>query len=217
MINKNPNHDHNNTNNSLAFIMKNTFNLVYTKKPFLKQTFLEELTKVRLLPIIYLDFDLLYTEYARLDISFNGNRDISLYQIHSDNITDKLTNIIQQVSKKQCLVIVDSLNGLVNTFTQQEPNRIANSYLALLTTVAKQTNSIIVCACIARKKSYGINNNRLLLVSSNMYAIRLKNMNVVCLNENINEQGILKIITMNILDENLVFERKCDLSLSTND
>jgi hypothetical protein len=198
----------------MNFLTEKTFNLVYTAEPFLKQIFLEETTKNKL-PIIYLDFDLLYTGYVKMGIIPN-DQNIRLYQVYSENMNGILTDTILQVSKKPYLVIIDSLNGFYNTFNKNRINssRLVNSYLALLATASQQSKSIVVCSCIAKKRQMRDNKNRLLLEPIHRYITHLKNMNIIQLeNERAKEQQS-KTITMNFLNDDLAIRASSDLNIS---
>lgn len=174
-------------------IQKKPFNLIFTQQPFLKQVFLQKLTTIEI-PIIYLDFDLLYSGYQKMGL-IKKNQNLQLYQIYPENLQKKIIETIQIISKKRTLVILDSLNGFYNLYDDINVGRKINAYLMLLYTFAEQSNSIIICSCIAKQKE-----NELILVPLNRHVWHSEKMNVINLKK-INDD-----ISLNFLDDDLLLK-----------
>ncbi len=127
-------------------ISKETLNLVCARDPFLKQMFLEELTKTHQ-SVIYLDFDLLYSGYVKTGV-ISQRPGTVLQQVCAGNLVDMLARTYRTVSQNRCLVIVDSLNGLYSLPGMGDSGRMPNSYVMMLAAMAEQSGSRVVCSCM---------------------------------------------------------------------
>ena len=130
---------------------KNTLNSVLCSEPFVKARFLSELVNQIDIPIIYLDFDLLYSGYLKAEI-ISEKANVSLYAPSKENWNDTLKKILLLVSNKKSVVVIDSLNGLYNLLDGKDVGRLVNAYIMLLVFVAKESDSKILFASMARKK-----------------------------------------------------------------
>ncbi|WKT58492.1 hypothetical protein QVH35_03635 [Candidatus Nitrosotenuis chungbukensis] len=78
------------------------------------------------IPTIYLDFDLLYSGYVAANILPQSD-DIRLFQPTEQTWSKLLVQILDEISKEQHIVIIDSLNGFYNIFTnEKDAGRLIN-------------------------------------------------------------------------------------------
>ena len=141
----------------LSSIMKiielNTLNSIMFSDPFLKTIFLNKLILKTNTPILYLDFDLLYSGYVTSNIISLRNG-VTLYHPTKDNWIKTLKTILLKLSENKSMLIMDSLNGLFNLHNEKkDAGRLINSYIMFLSCVAKMSNSCIVLPSITRKKN----------------------------------------------------------------
>lgn len=126
-------------------------NLVLCNEAFVKTFFISKLVDVIDYPIIYLDFDLMYSGYV-VSRLMPKKENVSLFYV-SKNSWNKIVNyVLKKVSMEKCLVVIDSLNGLSNFFEERDSGRIINTYHMLLGSLAVQSESILITAAIAKRK-----------------------------------------------------------------
>jgi SepF-like predicted cell division protein (DUF552 family) len=139
--------------------MKNKFsdkspNIILCPNPFLKTEFLNKLIDSDTFPVIFLDFDLLYSGYI-----FSGmikkNENVKIIRSSKINWENDLKEVIKKISEEKVLVILDSLNGVYNMFDEIESTRFINAIIMLLSSVARYTKSIIVATAMAIKNDDG--------------------------------------------------------------
>ena len=127
-------------------------NSLFYSDPFLKVGFISKLIQDTKLGVLYLDFDLLYSGYlASGTISTKEN--LSLFQPTTETLYPIFKEILVKVSLSQNLIIIDSLNGLYNILNRKKNiGKTAMSFIMLLTSIAKMTQSYVVVASMARYK-----------------------------------------------------------------
>ncbi len=130
---------------------KSNPNVILCSQPFMKSQLLNDLIDSVDYPVIFLDFDLLYSGYI-ISKMISKNERIEIYQPEKESLEKIFSKIVKKVSEKRFLVILDSMNGFYNLFTKIESGIFINAVIMLLTSVAKQTNSIIAISAMARKK-----------------------------------------------------------------
>jgi len=133
------------------YLEKNTLNSVLCTEPFVKAAFLSKLVEQINVPILYLDFDLLYSGYVNASI-LPSKANVSLFSPSESDWNQILQKILMMILKEKSIVIVDSLNGLYNLFDGKEVGRLVNSYIMLLVFVAKESDSRVLVVSMARKK-----------------------------------------------------------------
>ena len=126
-------------------------NVVLCSEPFLKSQFLNELIDSVDFPVIFLDFDLLYTGYS-ISAMVPKNKKVEVYHPNRANLEKIFSEVTKKISDKEYLVILDSFNGIYNLFTEIESGVFINAIVMLLASVANQNNSKIVVSAMARKK-----------------------------------------------------------------
>jgi hypothetical protein len=131
-------------------IEKNTMNSVLCYEPFLKTRFLANLIKKFDIPIIYLDFDLMYSGYITSEM-LPLRENVTLWRPSKEDWNQILKTILQKISQEKCLIIIDSLNGFSNLFEGKNTGREINAYIMLMTSMANQTRSNVLFVSMARK------------------------------------------------------------------
>ncbi len=129
----------------------NNINGLIAKEPFDKAGFLEKLIQSMTIPIIYLDFDLLYSGYVKSEM-LTKKENVSLYSVTKETWKNNFKDILCKVSKERYLIIIDSLTGFHNLLNQKDSGRLIDSYLMLLGCVARESDSIVLFVGVARKK-----------------------------------------------------------------
>ena len=195
MLDKNPEIDNpQNLSDFIKILESNTLNLIMHSDPFLKTSFLNKLILTTKYPVIYLDFDLLFSGYITSN-SIPKNQEMILYQPTRIKLLETIKTILVEISKKKSTLIIDSLNGLFNLYHEnKDAGRLVNSYIMLLSSIAKNSNSCILISGLTRRK----NNEKWVLSITGRHIIKTKQMNTIWL-ERKNSSFIA-----NILDEKTI-------------
>ena len=151
MLDKNPDQRIIQVNEAGKYLEQNTLSSILCKEPFVKAAFLSELIKQIETPIVYIDFDLLYTGYCKAGI-IEKKENISLFSPIKDDWNQILEKVLLMISNKKSVVIIDSLNGLYNLLDGKDVGRLVNTYIMLLAFVARESNSTVLFASVGRKK-----------------------------------------------------------------
>jgi hypothetical protein len=145
------NHD-NDTFNLENELSQTKINSILYSDPFLKAGFIAKLVYDVKIDILYLDLDLLYSGYV-VSGMLTTPSNLSLFQPTLDLWNKILTDILVKLSTKKSIVIVDSLNGLYNLLNEKkEIGKLVNSYIMLITSMARKTDSYVVVASMVRFK-----------------------------------------------------------------
>ena len=139
--------------------LKNEFsdknpNIILYSKPFVKSEFLNRLIDSTAFPVIFLDFDLLYSGYV-ISGMIKKNENVKIIRSSRINLEKDLKEIIERISKEKVLVILDSFNGVYNMFDELESARFINATIMLLSSVARHTKSLIVATAMVIKNDSG--------------------------------------------------------------
>jgi len=129
-------------------------NIILCSNPFLKSEFLNRFVNSNKFPVIFLDFDLMYSGFF-VSGMIKKNDYLKIFQINRTHWEKDLKEVVKQISREKVLVILDSLNGVYNMFDELESARIINATIMLLSSVAKYTNSLIVVMGIGTKNDNG--------------------------------------------------------------
>jgi len=151
VLDKNPDQRTIQVNEVEKYLEQNTLSSILCKEPFVKAAFLSELIKQIKTPIVYIDFDLLYTGYCKAGI-IEKKENVSLFYPDKDDWKQILEKVLVMISNKKSVVIIDSLNGLYNLLDEKDVGRLVNTYIMLLAFVARESNSIVLFASVGRKK-----------------------------------------------------------------
>jgi len=150
VLDKNPDEVLSRMNDARRIIEKNTMNSVLCYEPFVKTNFLASLIKKFEIPVVYLDFDLMFSGYITGEM-LSLEENVSLWQPSKEDWNEILKTILLKISQERCLVIIDSLNGLSNLFEGKDTGRMINAYIMLMVFIANQTKSNVLFVSMARK------------------------------------------------------------------
>ncbi len=169
---------------------KNTPNIVLCSEPYHKTEFLNRLINSVKSTIIFVDMDLLYTGYVESGM-IQKKDNVIIFHPNKVSWKEKLSEIINKVSKEKFLVVIDSFNGVYSIFDDIDSARFINSCIMLLASVGRQTSSSVVITTMARKKE----NNEWILSPGGKQIIKSKKTGVYFL------QKIEKDLVISILKE----------------
>lgn len=133
------------------YLNENTLSVVLCKEPFAKAAFLTKLTEASDIPVIYLDFDLLYSGYVKSEM-IQQSPNVSLYAPSKEDWNEILKKILLVVLNQKSIVIIDSLNGLYNILDGKDIGRLVNAYIMLISFVAKESGSSVLFSSMGRRK-----------------------------------------------------------------
>ena len=127
-------------------------NSILYSDPFLKAGFLAKLVQDTKIDILYMDLDLLYSGYLTSK-TLPTPQNLILFQPTSEAWNHTLTDILVKLSVKKSIIIIDSLNGLFNVLNEKKDiGKLVTSYVMLIASIAKKTNSYVVVASMVRYK-----------------------------------------------------------------
>ena len=159
---------------------ENIMNTITYSDPFLKTIFISNLIPSIKDPIIYLDFDLLYSGYIKAGI-ISSIQNVSLLQPTKTNFNEMLKTILTQISKEKSIIIIDSLNGIFNLFNQSpDVGRLVNSFIMFFASIARMSNSKLVIPTMVRRNK----ENQLVLSVTGRQMVESKQMTKIHINEN---------------------------------
>ena len=158
---------------------QNTLNVIFYESSFAKTTFFVKILSKWNIPTFYLDFDLLYSGFVK-----SGRTPLpkttTLICPNADILHENLRAVVDKISKTKSLVIIDSLNGFFNLLEgRKDTGQIINSLIMLLTSSAKNVNSIVVVGSLSKL----INENEWVLYNTGRHVIENKHMTKIQLTE----------------------------------
>jgi hypothetical protein len=124
--------------------------IILCSKPFLKSEFLKRLIDSQNIPVLFLDFDLLYSGYF-ISGMIKKNECVKIFHPSRTTWEKDLKEIIEKISKEKVLVVLDSLNGIYSMFDELESARFINAAIMLLASVARTTKSLILVTAMVIK------------------------------------------------------------------
>ena len=116
-----------------------------------KTYFFHKLGQIQEVPIIYYDFDLLYSGYLGANIlAQNQNTELL---IPKENWKEMVAQTMDKISRQKHIVVIDSLNGFFTLLADNKDlGRIINSVLIMMTAAAKKADSAILIGSTAKYK-----------------------------------------------------------------
>ena len=135
------------------FSIKNP-NMILCSEPFLKAEILNELMDSITYPIIFLDFDLLYSGYVVSEL-IKKNERVEIYRPTKIDLKKIISEIANRISNEKFLIIIDSLNGFYNILDEKESGRFINASLMLLSSISRGNGSSVIITAITRKNDDG--------------------------------------------------------------
>jgi hypothetical protein len=140
-----------------------------------KTYFFHKLASITEIPTIYLDFDLLYSGYVAATILPQAEN-VALFQPSQQTLKDLSVDIVDRISQKQHIIIIDSLNGFFTTLSdQKDSGRIINSLIMLLVSAAQKTNSAVIVGSISKFKD----GEGWILSSIGRHVLEIERMNLI--------------------------------------
>ena len=129
---------------------QNTCNMIFYEDSFVKTAFFTKEIPNWEIPIFYFDFDLQYTGFVRSETT-PQIKNLTLLSPKNGSLRKDLKSVIEQISKKRSLVIIDSLNGFFNALEgNKDVGRLVNSFLMLLVTSARHTKSTVIVGILSK-------------------------------------------------------------------
>jgi hypothetical protein len=129
---------------------QNTANMIFYEDSFAKTAFFTKEIPNWETPIFYFDFDLQYTGFVRAGIT-PSLKNLTLLYPENGSLREDLKSVIEKISKKRSLVIIDSLNGFFNHLEgEKDLGRLINSFLMLLVSSAKHTKSTVIVGILSK-------------------------------------------------------------------
>ena len=126
-------------------------NLIFYNDAFSKTKFMSKIMESFEDPIIYLDFDLLFSGYLESG-HIEKPPNMEIIKPDKENLKELLPSVLRKISSRKTTLIVDSLNGLYSFLDDNNPARLVNSLIMLLTTNVKFSKSILFVTCLGQKK-----------------------------------------------------------------
>ena len=131
-------------------LKQNTANMIFYEDSFVKTAFFTKEIQNWEIPIFYFDFDLQYTGFVRSEAT-PQIKNLTLLSPENSSLHDNLKSVIEQISKKRSLIIIDSLNGFFNVLEgNKDVGRLVNSFLMLLITSARNTKSTVIVGILSK-------------------------------------------------------------------
>jgi len=129
---------------------QNTTNMIFYEDSFAKTSFFTKEIPNWKIPIFYFDFDLQYTGFVNAGIT-PPLKNLTLLYPENGSLREDLKSVIEKISKKRSLVIIDSFNGFFNLLEgEKDLGRLANSFLMLLVSSAKHTKSTVMVGILSK-------------------------------------------------------------------
>ena len=129
---------------------QNTVNMIFYEDSFAKTAFFTKEIPNWEIPIFYFDFDLQYTGFVRAGIT-PPLKNLTLLYPENGSLRENLKSVIEKISKKRSLVIIDSFNGFFNLLEDEKDlARLINSFLMLLVSSGKHTKSTVIVGILSK-------------------------------------------------------------------
>jgi hypothetical protein len=191
------------TEKILKLIFEQNLSSITFDDAITKTYFFHKLGLVTDVPVIYVDFDLLYSGYLAANI-LPQNENVELYAPKED-WRDIFAQLTDKISTKKHLVLIDSLNGFFATLSgSKDSGRIINSVLVLLASAAQKADSAVLFGSTAKLKEDGwvlpgIGRKIVQIQKMNFLALQQKNqtLNLVSLNS---DNSVKLVIPISDLD-----------------
>ena len=132
-------------------LLPSSSSFLFYENAFSKIKLIQEIASKQSLPILYIDFDFLFSGYVKSKLVIMSN--LTLFSTLESKINEILPKILTKIYIEPHLVIFDSVNGLYNTLSNDEDSgRLVNAILMLLARNVSFSNSILIISALAGKK-----------------------------------------------------------------
>ena len=129
---------------------QNTMNMIFYDDSFAKTAFFTKEIPNWEIPIFYFDFDLQYTGFVRARIT-PPLKNLTFLYPENDSLREDLKFVIEKISKKRSLIIIDSFNGFFNILEgEKDIGRLINSFLMLLASSGNHTKSTVLVGILSK-------------------------------------------------------------------
>ena len=129
---------------------QNTMNMIFYNDSFAKTAFFTKEIPNWEIPIFYFDFDLQYTGFVRARIT-PPLKNLTFLYPENGSLREDLKSVIEKISKKRSLIIIDSFNGFFNILEgEKDIGRLINSFLMLLASSGNHTKSTVLVGNLSK-------------------------------------------------------------------
>ena len=129
---------------------QNTTNMIFYEDSFVKTAFFTKEIPNWEIPIFYFDFDLQYTGFVRAGVT-PPLKNLTFLYPENGSLREDLKFVIEKISKKRSLIIIDSFNGFFNILEgEKDIGRLINSFLMLLASSGNHTKSTVLVGILSK-------------------------------------------------------------------
>ena len=129
---------------------QNTMNMIFYDDSFAKTAFFTKEIPNWEIPIFYFDFDLQYTGFVRAGVT-PPLKNLTFLYPENGSLREELKFVIEKISKKRSLIIIDSFNGFFNILEgEKDIGRLINSFLMLLASSGNHTKSTVLVGNLSK-------------------------------------------------------------------
>ena len=129
---------------------QNTANMILYDDSFAKTAFFRNQIPNWEIPIFYFDFDLQYTGFVRAGVT-PPLKNLTFLYPENGSLREDLKFVIEKISKKRSLIIIDSFNGFFNILEgEKDIGRLINSFLMLLASSGNHTKSTVLVGILSK-------------------------------------------------------------------
>ena len=129
---------------------QNTMNMIFYDDSFAKTAFFTKEIPNWEIPIFYFDFDLQYSGFVRAGVT-PPLKNLTFLYPENGSLREELKFVIEKISKKRSLIIIDSFNGFFNILEgEKDIGRLINSFLMLLASSGNHTKSTVLVGILSK-------------------------------------------------------------------
>ena len=134
----------------IKLLNKNTLNYLLYEEPASKISVISQIMNNCDIPILYLDFDLLFSGYINTGL-IKMNHKVTIKTPTPYTWKDTLKSAMSYTSNKRSIIVLDSLNGL-SSMLERNSTRIIYAHIMLLGLIARHSKSTVIIPCMIKKK-----------------------------------------------------------------
>ena len=102
--------NHTNSGNAYKMAAKDGLCTIICQEPFLKSSFIFRMLRTSKVPVLYLDFDLMYSGCIKGGFVTEPDN-VLVHRMNYSNYVDVIKTVTSEITKRKHLVILDTLNG----------------------------------------------------------------------------------------------------------
>lgn len=141
MLNKNP--------DKIRDVFVEPVNSILCHNAFTKQAIIQEIIEQYASPVIYLDFDLLYAGYVESGM-IKRRQNLDIFRFRKKDWQYVLEKILIRISREDCIVVVDSLNGFFSMFDEKDSGRYVSSCIMMMSSLVKKSTGKVFLTSMAK-------------------------------------------------------------------